>query len=251
MVNIYSREALDAALQQAGSSSHDLSTSSLEVAVHCLDCTSDVWAVAFRPEYLPTSKSPTMLATGSKDRSVRLWSVSTANGESTEGPSLVFQLVAVLNGHTDTVSNVAWHPDGSMLVSTSFDKTVRLSATFNDQTIQRDTFIISHDMHDVCFSLFRCDSGGQEEMASGPWAFGPRMTSLPWAYGVVLMFMPNSALFVKFLHHQPQVCLLLSVGRIKTLRTQRGMAHSLPLLQCKDTLMSWMLRTLDRASYPS
>jgi WD40 repeat protein len=37
-----------------------------------------------------------------------------------------WKLAASLGGHLDTVSNIAWSPDGTKLVSASFDKTVRL-----------------------------------------------------------------------------------------------------------------------------
>src|SRR5206468_2400013 len=37
-----------------------------------------------------------------------------------------WKLVASLGGHLDTVSCVSWNPNGSQLVSASFDKTVRL-----------------------------------------------------------------------------------------------------------------------------
>ena len=37
-----------------------------------------------------------------------------------------WKLAASLGGHLDTVSNVAWSPDGTKLLSASFDKTVRL-----------------------------------------------------------------------------------------------------------------------------
>ena len=38
----------------------------------------------------------------------------------------MWQIESVLEGHTNTVTGLAWSPDGTMLISSSFDKTVRL-----------------------------------------------------------------------------------------------------------------------------
>jgi len=54
------------------------------------------------------------LASGSHDRTIRLWDVSSA------------RTTAVLSGHISAVSSVAFSPDGSTLASGSGDGTVRL-----------------------------------------------------------------------------------------------------------------------------
>jgi len=54
------------------------------------------------------------LASGSADRTVRLWRV--ADG----------RLLHTLEGHTDQVDSVAFTPDGATLASGSVDDTVRL-----------------------------------------------------------------------------------------------------------------------------
>jgi WD40 repeat protein len=55
-----------------------------------------------------------LLASGSTDRTVRLWDMHTR------------ECVAVLEGHTDSVDSVAFSPDSHLLASASRDYTVRL-----------------------------------------------------------------------------------------------------------------------------
>lgn len=45
----------------------------------------------------------------------------------------MWQVETVLDGHRNTVTSLAWAPDGTMLVSSSFDKTVRLWGQVKDQ----------------------------------------------------------------------------------------------------------------------
>ena len=61
--------------------------------------------------YSPNGRT---LACGDDDGTVRLWDANTG------------QLVALLAGHTDSVTSVAYSPDGNTLVSGGWDNTVRL-----------------------------------------------------------------------------------------------------------------------------
>jgi len=65
------------------------------------------WKVSFSPD-------GRILASGSSDKTVRLW--ETASGRE----------MHTIGGHTDTVSSLAFSPDGKLLMSAAQDGTVRL-----------------------------------------------------------------------------------------------------------------------------
>ncbi len=69
--------------------------------------TASVSSVAFSPD-------GRYLASGSRDKTVRLWERETG------------KLVRSLEGHTDWVTSVAFSPDGRYLASGGWDNTVRL-----------------------------------------------------------------------------------------------------------------------------
>ena len=69
--------------------------------------TDTVWTVA-------TSSKQKVLASGSFDRSIRLWDLQTGS------------LIRTLAGHRDAVRSVAFSPDGTILVSGSSDKTIKV-----------------------------------------------------------------------------------------------------------------------------
>ena len=71
--------------------------------------TGHVYSLAFKPNSY-------VLASGSFDKTIRLWNVGNNNRRH----------VRTLRGHTDVVHSVAWSPDGRTLASASFDGTVRL-----------------------------------------------------------------------------------------------------------------------------
>ena len=69
--------------------------------------TDRVRSVAFSPD-------GSLFASGSYDKTVRLWDMATG------------ELKRTLTGHTETVDSVTFSPDGKLLASGSWDKTVRL-----------------------------------------------------------------------------------------------------------------------------
>jgi WD40 repeat protein len=69
--------------------------------------TNDVNSVAFSPD-------GRLLASGSGDKTIKLWDVATGS------------LVRTLSGHTSWVNSVAFSPDGRLLASGSADNTIKL-----------------------------------------------------------------------------------------------------------------------------
>jgi hypothetical protein len=64
-----------------------------------------------------------MLASGGRDKTVRLWNVETQKS------------IATLKGHTERIKSVAFSPDGSILASSSVDSTIRLWDTETHEII--------------------------------------------------------------------------------------------------------------------
>ena len=76
------------------------------------DLYSDVFSVAFHP-------SGRFLATGSWDKTAKLWRVSPDN-------DTIWTCVSTLAGHSDWVKSVAFDPTGRFVATGSFDKTARV-----------------------------------------------------------------------------------------------------------------------------
>jgi photosystem II stability/assembly factor-like uncharacterized protein len=107
--------------------------------------TNYVYSVAFSPD-------GTKLASGSFDKTIKLWSVSTQS------------LLNTLTGHTYRVYSVAFSPDGTKLASGSLDNTIKLW-NVSTGTLLR-TIIFDHGYP----SLIAYNNDGKK-IASGGWGY--------------------------------------------------------------------------------
>jgi WD40 repeat protein len=75
-------------------------------------------------ESVAWNNDDTKFTTGSRDGTVKVWSVGSAG---------TFKCQSTLSGHSESVNTVSWNPDGTMLASGSDDKTVRIWGTSLDK----------------------------------------------------------------------------------------------------------------------
>jgi WD40 repeat protein len=104
-----------------------------------------------------------LLASGSNDRTVRLWDTHTR------------ECVAVLQGHMYYVSSVAFSPDGRLLASASADRTVRLWDVVRRQPLFPVDVLRGHT--DIVRSVSFSPDGRQ--LASGSYDGTVRLWSVP------------------------------------------------------------------------
>ncbi len=128
--------------------------------------TGAVFSLAFKPNSY-------LLASGSKDDTIRIWDVGDVNN---------LRHVRTLRGHTGNVISVAWSPDGSTLASASDDGTVRLwnpnnginfavlrghTETVNSVAWSPDGSILASGSHDTTIRLWNPDTHGTRRVLRG------------------------------------------------------------------------------------
>jgi WD40 repeat protein len=104
--------------------------------------------VAFHP-------TAQLLATGSIDKTVMLWRLSSDNSTAT--------CVATLAGHSRGVSSVAFHPTAQLLATGSIDKTVMLWRLSSDNSTATRKAIMYHGdvVSSVAFHPYSAAAGIQ------------------------------------------------------------------------------------------
>ncbi|MEN8219364.1 MAG: WD40 repeat domain-containing protein [Pseudomonadota bacterium] len=105
---------------------------------------------------LPITFSPNgqIIASGSKDKTIKLWAISTGN------------LLKTFTGHTDKIQSLAFSPDGTLLASSSEDNTIKLWDIKTSElirTLKSPKNSLSSKMFSVSFSP------DGTKLASGNW----------------------------------------------------------------------------------
>ncbi len=110
-----------------------------EAVATCAGYESAVMTVAFSPD-------GSLLASGSSDRTVRVWPVTA------DGSLDPMRQPTVLQGHREQVLSVAFNPQGNLLASGSGDKTIRLWMVENG-SVRSDRSIILEGHRDCVTSI--------------------------------------------------------------------------------------------------